>query len=31
MYRTVEPGWFDIMVGPSSVNHQKVRLEVLAK
>jgi beta-glucosidase len=31
MNRTVEPGWFDIMAGPSSVNHQKVRLEVLAK
>jgi beta-glucosidase len=31
MNRVVEPGWFDIMVGPSSVNHQKVRLEVAAR
>ena len=31
MNRTVEPGWFDIMVGPSSVNPQKVKLEVVAK
>jgi beta-glucosidase len=29
MKRTVEPGWFDIMVGPSSVNYQTVKLEVL--
>jgi beta-glucosidase len=28
MRRTVEPGWFDIMVGTSSVNHRKVKLEV---
>jgi beta-glucosidase len=31
MRRTVEPGWFDISVGTSSVNHQKVKLEVVAK
>jgi beta-glucosidase len=28
MNRVVEPGTFDIMVGPSSVKHQTVRLEV---
>jgi beta-glucosidase-like glycosyl hydrolase len=28
MKRIVEPGWFDIMVGPSSVKHQTVKLEV---
>jgi beta-glucosidase len=28
MKRVVEPGWFDIMVGPSSVKHQTVKLEV---
>ncbi len=28
MNRTVEPGWFDIMVGASSIKHQKMRLEV---
>jgi beta-glucosidase len=28
MRRTVEPGWFDISVGTSSVNHRKVKLEV---
>jgi beta-glucosidase len=31
MNRTVEPGWFDIMVGTSSVNHQKVKLEVVGR
>ena len=31
MRRTVEPGWFDIMVGTSSVNTRKVKLEVAAK
>jgi beta-glucosidase len=31
MNRVVEPGWFDIMVGPSSVNHQTVKLEVVSK
>ena len=31
MNRTVEPGWFDIMVGTSSVKYQKAKLEVLAK
>jgi len=28
MKRTVEPGWFDIMVGPSSVKNQTAKLEV---
>lgn len=28
MERVVEPGWFDIMVGTSSVKHQTVKLEV---
>src|SRR4030095_16184805 len=28
MKRIVEPGWFDIMIGPSSVKHQTVKLEV---
>ena len=31
MNRVVEPGWFDIMVGTSSVKHQKAKLEVVAK
>ncbi|MDT5123297.1 MAG: beta-glucosidase [Acidobacteriota bacterium] len=31
MSRTVEPGWFDIMVGTSSVKYQKAKLEVVAK
>ena len=31
MRRTVEPGWFDVMVGTSSVNTRKVKLEVVAK
>lgn len=31
MQRVVEPGAFEIMVGPSSVKHQKVKLEVAAK
>jgi beta-glucosidase len=31
MKPVVEPGWFDIMVGPSSVKHQTVKLEVVAK
>jgi beta-glucosidase len=31
MNRTVEPGWFDIMVGASSVKHQKAKLEVVAR
>ena len=31
MNRIVEPGWFDIMVGPSSVNYQTAKLEVTAK
>ena len=28
MKRVVEPGWFEIMVGPSSAKHQTVKLEV---
>jgi len=31
MRRTVEPGWFDVMVGTSSVNTRKVKLEVVAR
>jgi beta-glucosidase len=31
MERTVEPGWFDIMVGTSSVKYQTAKLEVVAK
>ncbi len=31
MNRTVEPGWFSIMVGPNSVKHEKARLEVVAR
>lgn len=31
MQRVVEPGAFEIMVGPSSVKHQKVKLEVVTK
>ena len=31
MNPTVEPGWFDIMVGPSSAKYQTARLEVVAK
>ena len=31
MKRTVEPGWFDIMVGTSSVKYQTAKLEVVAK
>ena len=31
MNRVVEPGAFEIMVGPSSVKHQKVKLEVIAR
>ena len=31
MQRTVEPGWFDIMVGTSSAKHQTVKLEVVAR
>ncbi|HSK63994.1 MAG TPA: fibronectin type III-like domain-contianing protein, partial [Pyrinomonadaceae bacterium] len=30
MKRVVEPGMFEIMVGPSSVKHESVNLEVLA-
>jgi beta-glucosidase len=29
MNRIVEPGWFDIMVGPSSVKYQTAKLEVI--
>jgi beta-glucosidase len=31
MKTVVEPGWFDIMVGPSSVKYQTVKLEVVGK
>ena len=31
MERVVEPGWFDIMVGPSSVKYQTAKLEVVAR
>ena len=31
MRRTVEPGWFDIMVGTSSANTRKAGLEVVAR
>ncbi|HXG68359.1 MAG TPA: glycoside hydrolase family 3 N-terminal domain-containing protein, partial [Blastocatellia bacterium] len=31
MNRVVEPGGFDIMVGTSSIKHQKVKLEVVAR
>ena len=31
MNRTVEPGWFDIMVGTSSVKYQTAKLEVVAR
>src|SRR6185295_5587909 len=31
MNRTVEPGWFDIMVGTSSVKYQTTKLEVVAR
>jgi beta-glucosidase len=31
MNRVVEPGWFDIMVGQSSVKYLKAKLEVVAK
>lgn len=31
MNRVVEPGWFDLMVGTSSVKYQKAKLEVVAK
>ena len=30
MKRVVEPGWFDIMVGGSSVDVQTLGLEVIA-
>jgi hypothetical protein len=31
MNRIVEPGWFEIMVGTSSVKHLKTKLEVVAR
>ncbi len=31
METVVEPGWFDIMVGTSSVKYQTAKLEVVAK
>jgi beta-glucosidase len=31
MKNVVEPGWFDIMVGTSSVKYETVKLEVVVK
>jgi beta-glucosidase len=31
MKSVVEPGWFDIMVGTSSVKYETLKLEVVAK
>jgi beta-glucosidase len=31
METVVEPGWFDVMVGTSSVRYQTAKLEVVAK
>ncbi len=31
MERVVEPGWFDVMVGTSSVKYQTAKLEVIAR
>jgi hypothetical protein len=31
METVVEPGWFDVMVGTSSVRYQIAKLEVVAK
>jgi beta-glucosidase len=31
MKRIVEPGWFEIMVGTSSVKYQTVKLEVIGR
>ncbi len=31
MNRIVEPGWFDIMVGTSSINYETAKLEVVAR
>jgi len=31
MHRTVEPGWFDVMVGTSSVKYETAKLEVSGK
>ena len=31
MNRTVEPGWFDIMVGTSSIKYETAKLEVVAR
>jgi beta-glucosidase len=31
METVVEPGWFDIMVGSSSIKYQTAKLEVVAK
>jgi beta-glucosidase len=31
METVVEPGWFDIMVGTSSIKYQTAKLEVVAK
>jgi beta-glucosidase len=31
MHSIVEPGWFDVMVGTSSVKYQTAKLEVVGK
>jgi hypothetical protein len=31
METVVEPGWFDVMVGTSSLKYQTAKLEVIAK
>lgn len=31
METVVEPGWFDVMVGTSSLKYQTAKLEVVAK
>ena len=31
MKSVVEPGWFDVMVGTSSVKYETVKLEVVGK
>jgi beta-glucosidase len=31
MKSVIEPGWFDVMVGTSSVKYETVKLEVVAK
>jgi hypothetical protein len=31
MHSIVEPGWFDVMVGTTSVKYQTAKLEVVGK